>query len=83
MLVKAFAEDNQLKFRSHQVEGPASPRDYLDWNARLRKWRLEQQNDKKESHVTAGYDIPELQVEYFPFYASICQIKLICFRVVS
>lgn len=62
MLVKAFSEDFELKFRNHQVEGPASPRDYLDWNARLRKWRLEQQNNKKETHTTAGYDVPSLAV---------------------
>lgn len=65
MLVKAFSEDYQLKFRPNQVEGPASPRDYLDWNARLRKWRLEQQNSAKETHTTTGYDIPGLQVCYF------------------
>lgn len=64
MLVKAFSEDYQLKFRPHQVEGPASPRDYLDWNTRLRKWRLEQQNNTKETHTTTGYDIPGLQVCY-------------------
>lgn len=61
MLVKAFADDYDLKFRPHQVEGPASPRDYLDWNARLRKYRLEQQT-KKETHVaSSGHDVPELQ----------------------
>jgi hypothetical protein len=60
MLVKAFADDYDLKFRPHQVEGPTSPRDYLDWNARLRKYRLEQQT-KKETHITSGHDVPELQ----------------------
>lgn len=60
MLVKAFADDYNLKFKPHQVEGPASPRDYLDWNARLRKHRLEQQN-KKETHITSGHDVPELE----------------------
>lgn len=60
MLVKAFTEDYNLKFRPHQVEGPSSPRDYLDWNARLRKWRLEQHN-KKETHATLGHDVPELE----------------------
>ncbi|GAA5811625.1 hypothetical protein MFLAVUS_005065, partial [Mucor flavus] len=61
MLVKAFSEDYQLKFRPHQVEGPASPREYLDWNTRLRKWRLEQQQCKTETHSTTGYDVPGLQ----------------------
>jgi iron(II)-dependent oxidoreductase len=65
MLVKAFTEDYKLKFRPHQVEGPASPRDYLDWNTRMRKWRLEQQNNKKVNHTTNGYDIPGLQVSLF------------------
>lgn len=64
MLVKAFSEDYQLKFRPHQVEGPASPREYLDWNTRLRKWRLEQQQCKTETHSTTGYDVPGLQVSF-------------------
>jgi hypothetical protein len=62
MLVKAFSEDYNLKFRSHQVEGPASPRDYLDWNTRLRKWRLEQHEKKKAIQATPGHDVPSLQV---------------------
>ncbi|RCH83239.1 hypothetical protein CU098_007889, partial [Rhizopus stolonifer] len=56
---KAFSEDYQLKFKPHQVEGPASPRDYLDWLNSLRKWRL-QQYEKEESHVTSALDVPEL-----------------------
>ncbi|KAI9483584.1 MAG: C-type lectin protein [Benjaminiella poitrasii] len=60
MLVKTFSEKYELKFKSHQVEGPASPRDYLEWNSRLRKWRLEQL-EKRESHSTSGYDVPKLQ----------------------
>jgi iron(II)-dependent oxidoreductase len=76
MLVKAFSEDYQLKFRPHQVEGPASPRDYLDWNARLRKWRLEQQNNKKENCTTTGYDVPGLQVRVY-------RVKLIKHLLIS
>lgn len=59
MLVKAFADDFDLKFRPHQVEGPASPRDYLDWNARLRKHRLEQQSKEKAS-VASAHQVAEL-----------------------
>ena len=62
MLVKAFSENYQLKFRSHQVEGPASPRDYLEWNARLRKWRLEQQAKKEQHCIESGHETPNLQV---------------------
>lgn len=68
MLVKAFSEDYQLKFRPHQVEGPASPREYLDWNTRLRKWRLEQQQCKTETHSTTGYDVPGLQVSLSSYF---------------
>jgi hypothetical protein len=62
MLVKAFFEDYDLKFRCQQIEGPASPRDYLDWNARLRKWRLEQLA-KKGSNTTSTYDV-SLEVSF-------------------
>lgn len=62
MLVKAYQEDYQLKFRENQVEGPTSPRDYLEWNSRIRKWRLEQQAKRKEfSCSSTGYDVPSLQ----------------------
>ncbi|KAG1465718.1 hypothetical protein G6F46_002811 [Rhizopus delemar] len=62
MLVKAFQEDYQLKFRNHQVEGPNSPREYLEWNTRIKKWRMEQQIKRKEiSHSSTGYDMPCLK----------------------
>jgi hypothetical protein len=61
MLVKAYAKDYELKVKANEVEGPASPRDYLEWNARLRKWRLEQQN-KKDTQATSAYDVPGLEV---------------------
>ncbi|CAO3690633.1 unnamed protein product [Rhizopus microsporus] len=62
MLVKAFQEDYRLNFKNHQVDGPSSPRDYLEWNARIRKWRLEQQAKKNEyGQSTTGHDVPSLQ----------------------
>lgn len=62
MLVKAFQEDYRLNFKNHQVDGPSSPRDYLEWNARVRKWRLEQQTKKNEhGQSTTGHDVPSLQ----------------------
>ncbi|KAI7900048.1 C-type lectin protein [Cokeromyces recurvatus] len=60
MLVKSFSGKYELKFRSHQVEGPASPRDYMEWISHLKKWRLEQHN-KKENLTTSSYDISKLQ----------------------
>jgi iron(II)-dependent oxidoreductase len=66
MLVKAFSEDYDLKFRPLQVEGPASPRDYMDWSNRLRKWRLEQLQ-KKGDIDTSGYDVADLGVGYIAF----------------
>lgn len=61
MLVKAFQEDYQLKFRNHQIEGPTSPRDYLEWNTRIRRWRIEQQKEVVHSTTTSIYDNPSLQ----------------------
>jgi hypothetical protein len=62
MLVKAFQEDYQLKFRNHQVEGPNSPHEYLEWNTRINKWCMEQQIKRKEiSHSSTGYDMPCLK----------------------
>ncbi|KAI8887578.1 DUF323-domain-containing protein, partial [Backusella circina FSU 941] len=60
MLVKAFKEDYDLKFKGLQVEGPASPKDFLDWSARLKKWCREEQA-KKEEHTTSGYDVSSLK----------------------
>ncbi|OBZ89227.1 Sulfatase-modifying factor 1 [Choanephora cucurbitarum] len=60
MLVKTYSENKELKFRTEQVEGPVSPKDYLDWANRLKKWRHEQLKDS-EGQTNTGYDIPELQ----------------------
>ncbi|KAI8973919.1 hypothetical protein BDB01DRAFT_749455 [Pilobolus umbonatus] len=59
MRVKAFSEDYQLKVNENQVEGPSSPREFMEWNIRMRNWRLEQLK-KKECQVNA-YDDPKLQ----------------------
>ena len=62
MLVMAFHEDYRLNFKYHQVDGPSSRRDYLELNARIRKWRLEQQAKKNEyGQSTTGHDVPSLQ----------------------
>lgn len=61
MLVKASARNYELKFKGDEVEGPASPREYLEWNASLKKWRLEQQN-KKDTQTASAYDVSSLEV---------------------
>ncbi|KAG1463849.1 hypothetical protein G6F56_005201 [Rhizopus delemar] len=62
MLVKASEKDYQLKFRQHEIEGPSSPREYLEWNTSVRKWREEQQAKRKEmSHSSTGYDVPSIK----------------------
>ncbi|KAI9279649.1 hypothetical protein BY458DRAFT_502379 [Sporodiniella umbellata] len=62
MLVKAYQEDYELKFKKHQIEGPASPRDHLEWSSRVRKWRLEQQAKRKElGGSSIGHDLSCLQ----------------------
>lgn len=61
MLVKAFSEDYDLKFRPDQVEGPTSPRGHFDWNNRLKTWRLEQQ-ENKQNFGKSAYDVAGLEV---------------------
>lgn len=61
MLVKASSQDYDLKIKHHELEGPASPRDYLEWSAKLKQWRSEQQA-KKDTQVTSAHEVSSLEV---------------------
>ncbi|KAI7864884.1 C-type lectin protein [Spinellus fusiger] len=60
MLIKPLSEDYVLRLRPHQVDGPATPREFAHWNIAMKKWRREKLEKTPKDSITVGYDVPNL-----------------------